>query len=120
MAQSPSDVYARQLFPKKYGIPLFIPEPYDNLTREYHDQGTSVGDVGIVTPDGSFSFVFNICVPADHPVNCHGVPDGFSQVSLTPGEISYLSNIHPPGSDISSASVHKTSLDVENALKENE
>jgi hypothetical protein len=121
MTQAPSHVYARQLFPKKCGIPLFIPEPYDNLPRQYHDRrGASIGDVGIVTPDGSFSFVFSICVPANDPINCNGVPDGFEQVSLTPIEISHLNNMHPPGSDVSSASVQKESLDVEGALKENE
>ncbi|KIM91595.1 hypothetical protein PILCRDRAFT_27775, partial [Piloderma croceum F 1598] len=110
------DVYARQLFPKRYGIPLFIPEPYDNLPSEYRNQGASIGDVGTITQDGSFSFVFNICKPSDDPVNCNGVPAGFKQVSLLQGEISYLHNMHAPGSDVSSASVQKECLTVEGTL----
>jgi hypothetical protein len=115
MTRAPSDVYARQLFPKKNGIPLFTPEPNGNLPSDYHDQGASVGDVGTVTSDGSFSFVFNICTPSDHPVNCNGVPEGFKQVSLFPGDIFHV-NMFPSGSDISSASVRKVGLNAGGAL----
>jgi len=116
MTRAPSDVYARQLFPKRFGIPLFIPEPYDNLPPDYRDQGATIGDVGTVTSDGSFSFVFNICTPSDNPVNCNGVPEGFKQVSLLPGEISHVNNMFPPGSDVSSASVRKVGLNTGGAL----
>ena len=119
MSQAPSDVYARQLFPKKYGIPLFIPKLYDNLSHEYRDRGTSIGDVGIITTDGSFSFIFNICTAASDPINCNGVPDGFEQILLNPNGISHLNNMHSPGSDVSSASVEKESIALEGALKDN-
>ena len=56
---------------------MFIPEPYNNLSREYCDKGASIGDVGIIAADGSFSFVFNICAAAGDPINCNGVPDKF-------------------------------------------
>jgi hypothetical protein len=120
MSQAPSNVYARLLFPKQYGIPLFIPEPYDNLSREYRDRGASIGDVGIITADGSFSFVFNICSPADDPINCNGVPDGFECIPLTADGITCLNNMHPPGCDISSASVRKESLLIDGSLEGNE
>jgi len=82
MSQAPSEVYARQLLPKKYGYPLFMPAPYDNLPREYRDRGTSIGDVGIIKPNRSFSFVFSICASATSPVNCFGVPQGFEPVII--------------------------------------
>lgn len=116
MTQAPGDIYARQLFPKRYGMPLFIPEPYDNLPSEYRNKGASIGDVGIITQDGSFSFVFNICKPSSDPVNSNGVPAVFKQVSLLPGEISHLNNMHAPGSDVSSASVQKECLNVQGTL----
>jgi hypothetical protein len=112
MTRAPSDVYARQLFPKKYGIPLFIPEPYNILPSDYRDQGASIGDVGTVASDGSFQFAFNICTPSDNAVNYNGVPEGFEQVSLLPGEISHVNNMFPPGSDVSSASVRKVGLNA--------
>jgi hypothetical protein len=116
----PSEVYARLLLPKRHGYPLFIAEPDDSLPLEYRTKGTSIGDVGIITPDGSFDFAFNICVPADDPVNCYRVPDGFEQVILDPDDVSLLSNMHPPGSDVSSASVRKTNITVDGSQKENE
>ncbi|KIM76638.1 hypothetical protein PILCRDRAFT_643331 [Piloderma croceum F 1598] len=120
MSAIPSDVYARQLLPKQYGYPLFVPEPYDNLPEEYRARGASIGDVGIIMPDGSFSFVFNICIPADDPINCYGVPEGFEQVHVAPGDISLLKNMHKRHSDISSASVRAKRITVEGAVKENE
>lgn len=53
-------------------------------------------------------------------MNYYGVPDGFEQVTLDPEDISLLSNMHPPGSDVSSASVNKTNITVEASQKENE
>jgi hypothetical protein len=120
MSQAPSDVYARQLLPKQYGYPLFVPEPYDDLPAEYRDRGTSIGDVGIIMPNGSFSFVLNICAPMDDPVNCYGVPEGFEQVNLVPGDISLLKNMHKRPSDVFSAAVRRESISVEGAVKENE
>ena len=120
MSAVPSDVYARQLLPKQYGYPLFIPEPYDNLPGEYRERGTSIGDVGIIMPNGSFSYVFNVCAPADDPINCYGVPEGFEQVYLAPGDISLLKNMHKRPSDVFSASVRRASVTVEGAIQENE
>jgi hypothetical protein len=116
----PNEVYARQLLAKHHGYPLFVPEPDDNLPPEYRTQGTSIGDVGILTADGSFDFLFNICIPLNDPVNCYGVPDGFEQVSLGSEDISLLSNMYPSGSDVSSASVKKENITLEGAQKENE
>jgi hypothetical protein len=120
MSSVPSDVYARQLLAKHYGYPLFVPEPDDGLPVSYRNKGASIGDVGIITPDGSFDFLFNICVPANDPVNCYGVPDGFERVPIDPGEISLLNNMHPPGSDVSSASVKRANISLECSQKENE
>jgi hypothetical protein len=33
--------------------------------------------VGIITPDGGFSFIFNVCVPRDDPVNPQSLPEDF-------------------------------------------
>lgn len=46
--------------------------------------GVSLGDVGILTPEGSFDYLFNIFHDAMHPINAAiGVPEGF--VSFNPG-----------------------------------
>ena len=66
MSTSTADIYARCLLPLKEGYPLYYPE----LPRRrgagpnyeaYRRQGIDVGDVGIITSDGDFDFLFNIC-----------------------------------------------------------
>jgi len=56
---------------KGRGPALWIPEPDQNLSLEYREEGVSIGDVGIVEPSGSFDFFFNINKPAEHAVNCN-------------------------------------------------
>ncbi|KAJ7193799.1 hypothetical protein GGX14DRAFT_315241, partial [Mycena pura] len=72
-----SQLYSRLLFPKGHGYPLFRPQPPEDLPSEYRKTGVSVGDVGVITADGYFDFIFNICTPADSPINQRGVPEGF-------------------------------------------
>jgi len=61
------------------GYPLWVLQANTNLSREYRSRGISIGDVGFITPSGEFDFLFNICLPADDPVNpgVDLVPDGF-------------------------------------------
>ncbi|KAF9560915.1 hypothetical protein CPC08DRAFT_664962, partial [Agrocybe pediades] len=65
---------------KGRGFPLWIPEPNKNLSMIYQRQGTIIGDVGLVTYAGSFSFLFNICLPADHPINPTDLPEDFAPI----------------------------------------
>ncbi|KAF5369028.1 hypothetical protein D9758_003117 [Tetrapyrgos nigripes] len=74
---SDADVYASQLLRCHHGYPLWIPRPYESLPELYRLTGTSLADVGRITPDGHFHFLFNALAPADNPVNERGVPDDF-------------------------------------------
>ena len=40
---------------------LWAPQPFLQLPRQYRRVGTQVGDVGMITPEGAFDFMFNIC-----------------------------------------------------------
>jgi hypothetical protein len=46
----------------------------------YRRKGVYIGDVGIITPSGGFSFLFNICLPRGHPINPDDLPEEFSPI----------------------------------------
>ena len=70
------------MYHEAHGFPLWIPQPDETLPRSYQQQGVSIGDVGIFTPDGGFDFLFNICLPAGHPSNPEVLPEGFVPLEL--------------------------------------
>ncbi|KAF7373441.1 hypothetical protein MSAN_00553800 [Mycena sanguinolenta] len=69
-------------FAARHGYPLPLPQPDDDFPRQ---QGIEIGDVGVVTADGSFDTFFNIR-QVDDPVNCSGLPVGFEEVPLKPDD----------------------------------
>ncbi|KAF9563366.1 hypothetical protein CPC08DRAFT_706073 [Agrocybe pediades] len=107
------DVYSRHLALLGRGFPLWLPAPNRNLPVEYQKTGTRIGDVGIITSSGGFDFLFNVCLPWDHPINPgHGngglaMPDGFEPLVLHPNDVREYSPCGR-GSSLASASVRKT------------
>ncbi|KAF8991768.1 hypothetical protein BDQ17DRAFT_270246 [Cyathus striatus] len=81
-APSSCEVYVESMFPLKKGYPLFFPQPDQNLPKEYRQKGVSHEDVGIITSDGAFDFLFNIWYSAQDPINPNDLPENF--VSLSP------------------------------------
>ncbi|KAM6503995.1 hypothetical protein JOM56_000938 [Amanita muscaria] len=77
------------------GYPLYIPEPDHGLSREYRKRGVRIGDVGSITPEGAFDFLFNICLPAGHPINPPELPNGFEM--LPTSDISIIPQFIAPG-----------------------
>lgn len=63
-----SRIYRDLLLKKQHGLPLWIPDPNENL-EEHIKQGISIGNLGILTNDGGFRYLFNIHAEADAPVN---------------------------------------------------
>ena len=51
------------------------------LPIPYRAQGVRIGDVGILTENGGFDFLFNICVPRDAPINPRKLPKNFIPIS---------------------------------------
>ncbi|KAJ7255941.1 hypothetical protein C8J57DRAFT_1019608, partial [Mycena rebaudengoi] len=97
--------------PKRQGLPLFHPQPFGDLPPTLRQTGTCIGDVGIVTLNGAFDPIFNICKTAED--NRSGVPQGFEQVLLRHDSISEEPRCHLPGSDISNTTIKKKRLDVD-------
>ena len=102
-------IYQKYLELKGRGFPLWIPSPKRNLSIEYRRTGVRIGDVGIITSDGGFSFLFNICLPHDDPVNPTVLPEDFSPIS-PPIEAIDVDDfpVFGHGSHLASASVTKT------------
>ncbi|KAF8172663.1 hypothetical protein BJ912DRAFT_100426 [Pholiota molesta] len=77
-----SAIYRDLLLKHRHGLPLWIPDPDENL-EEHKKQGISIGDLGLLTEDGGFEYLFNIHVDADHSVNKDMViPPSFTPLPL--------------------------------------
>lgn len=100
------DIYYQHIGIQRRGSPLWIPEPSENLPIEYRRQGIAIGDVGIITEFGSFDFLFNICLPRDHPINPSDLPIDFDSLTLSPADV-HLYTEFTRGSYLSSSSVKK-------------
>ncbi len=61
---------------------MWIPGPNMMLPKEYRRNGIRIGDVGIIYRCEGFSFLFNIFLPAGHPVNEGRVPDDFEPLGF--------------------------------------
>ncbi|TFK38870.1 hypothetical protein BDQ12DRAFT_83332 [Crucibulum laeve] len=97
--------YIEQMLPLKHGYPLWLPEPDFNLPLEYRREGISIGDVGIITPDGGFDFLFNIWLSSTHSINPRDLPESFDS-STPPERKTYRQNyFFNPCSNISSGNV---------------
>ena len=105
-SQKPNDIYERHLTLKERGFPLWIPDPDQNLHLDYRRTGVRIGDVGIITDSGAFSFLFNICLPHNDPVNPRMLPEHFAPIS-PPIEASDIGKfgVFKNGSHLASASV---------------
>ncbi|KIL65323.1 hypothetical protein M378DRAFT_77063 [Amanita muscaria Koide BX008] len=60
------------------GYPLYVPQPYSDLSEGYSRKGVCVGDVGIITKDGAFDFLFSICLSQNGSINPRKLPSGFT------------------------------------------
>jgi hypothetical protein len=94
-ATSLPEIYSRLMWVLTVGYPLYVPEPDMRLSQECRREGVRIGDVGRVTTAGAFDFLFNICLPADHPVNPSVLPENFETVP--PIDISIHHNFLAPG-----------------------
>ena len=102
-------MYERHLWLKGRGFPLWIPEPNKRLPRVYRKDGINIGDVGIITPSGGFSFLFNICVPSDNPINPRLLPEGFAPIYPPLDALDVIEfDEFKPGSYLASSSIENS------------
>ncbi|KAF8977176.1 hypothetical protein BDQ17DRAFT_154536 [Cyathus striatus] len=78
-----SEIYIEKILPLKNGYPMCFPQPAQDLPIEYRRKGVSIGDVGVITRSGGFDFLFNVLLPAQHPINLPAcLPNEFDPVFL--------------------------------------
>ncbi|KAJ6562260.1 hypothetical protein B0H19DRAFT_95115 [Mycena capillaripes] len=116
---SDSRSYSRLLLHKGHGHPVFCPQPSDDLPAAIRQTGARIRDVGVITSDGSFDVIFNVCAPANDPANRFGVPEGFTQIDLGESDIFLRDTHHGPGCSISNTEVRKRRLDLDLSLADN-
>jgi hypothetical protein len=104
-ASAVAEVYARCLDSKDYGYPMWNPKPLDHLPLEFRDRGVFIGDVGTITPEGSFNFLFNAFLPSESPINQGRTPSEFIPFPNLRSDMLITSQSQPPGSVIASKSV---------------
>lgn len=107
--QRGNEIYERHLSLKGRGFPLWIPEPNNRLPLAYRRRGINIGDVGIITPSGGFSYLFNICVPRGDPLNPRALPEDFAPLypPLDPIDIREFSEFKA-GSHLASSSIENS------------
>ena len=80
MIPKDSEVYLRLMLKHKLGYPLYGPEPKCGLPIEYRKRGVKIGDVGRITPDGAFDFLFSIDSSQASLVNPSILPRDFETI----------------------------------------
>ena len=106
---SPDKIFASSLFASGHGYPLFHPDTMqlDNDLR--NTDGISIGDVGFLSVENQFIFLFNIFLPADHPYNKANAPESFLPLNpLQESEICTTADYFPRGYVIASKGVKVT------------
>ncbi|KAJ7592697.1 hypothetical protein C8J56DRAFT_1127186, partial [Mycena floridula] len=105
--------YARLLLPHGCGYPLWFPESDFNLPDAYKEKGVRIGDLGYLSHDGGFNYLFNICKPSDHPINAGRTPQGFQPLTLSSrSDVRLIPNAHRANTDISSLEIRKLQISV--------
>ncbi|KIK52732.1 hypothetical protein GYMLUDRAFT_179777, partial [Collybiopsis luxurians FD-317 M1] len=99
-----SEVYAQLLFLRRKGYPMWR---NSRLPGVHKQEGVQIGDVGILNDSGGFEYFFNVCHPADHPLNTGRVPGGFKPLlGINPDDIIDNAREYEPGSHVASNPHH--------------
>ncbi|KAF7329772.1 Git3 domain-containing protein [Mycena kentingensis (nom. inval.)] len=80
--ESIASLYARVLAVRAQGYALWDPRPDADATAVHQLRGTTVGDVGWLTPHGQFVYLFNILSHKNDEINS-GAPDCLRRFDLS-------------------------------------
>src|ERR1700759_405661 len=105
-----SHKYFNSMLECNAGYPLYEPQPEGGISMEHCRKGVQVGDVGIVTEDGAFDFLFNICSSQKESINPLDLPEDFE--TLDAPEVSTREHFQPDTCLFNSAVNRTESLSV--------
>jgi hypothetical protein len=91
------------LLVKRIDYPLWMPEP-SNPPLEYKREGVNIGDVGVITFDGQFKFLFNIFSPGTDPLN-RRAPPAFECLEYHEDEVQRRASVYSPRQAIAGGSI---------------
>lgn len=111
-----SQNYHECLKPLGNGVALWIVEPDSNLSLELREKGVVIGDVGILNGDGGFDYMFNALLPASHPHNVNGVPEGFNHLDIGLQDIRSTPLYFSPGTTVSAGRDQEASFECSGKL----
>lgn len=114
---SDSETYARLLLPQRHGYPLWTPEPDDNLSLAYRATGTRIGDLGTISYDGAFNYLFNICEAANDPINEGRTPSDFVPLQLQPSDIRRNAERHKADTVITNTEFRRRALAADTTVQ---
>ncbi|KAF7366787.1 hypothetical protein MSAN_00937000 [Mycena sanguinolenta] len=101
-----SQNYCSLLLRQGRGFPLYDPDPQPSLSAT-HPAGVAIGDIGAITSEGGFDFLFNIYRGAEDPIK---VPKDFVPLPLYDLDDISHHDFHP-GNCVSTSSVREESGD---------
>ncbi|KAJ7877994.1 hypothetical protein B0H14DRAFT_1664483 [Mycena olivaceomarginata] len=96
---------------RKRGFPLYDPTPQQSLPQEYQIHGVAIGDVGSISPEGSFDFFFNIYLPANHPINNDQVPEMFCPLPCYESQEVY-EKLYGAGDHVSTSTMERLDTNI--------
>ncbi|KAF9039418.1 hypothetical protein BDZ89DRAFT_1060862 [Hymenopellis radicata] len=80
--QRPCVIYRGCMLRQGNGVPFFLPGPSRSSPWSFRRKGLSIGDLVILTEEGSYNFLFNVHAPADHELNAGNVPTNFEPLKI--------------------------------------
>lgn len=106
-------IYSREMLVLGLGYPLYMPSLSETLPMVYRKKGIRVGDVGIITQNGAFDFLFNACrqrEESDGAINPVALPEGFE---LLDADINVYSDKYNPLTHLLSCHVNALSSSLD-------
>lgn len=108
-----SQVFSKLLSDQGHGRALRIPEPDENLPAGSRGEDTLIGSVIQLTTSGGIDVLFNLRLPASHPINGDGLPEEHVELRLGRRDVSKHSHMLPPGAVISSERYRRSAFSTD-------